>query len=80
MVYHNQEGIKTGGWRKVSNEVTRDLLKWARCGRPNRGEQGNSGVHVRPVLLAGCTALDVLANIRGKAWPPELSGDKLTCL
>ena len=43
----------------------------------NGGEQGNSGMHVSFVLLAGCATFNVLADVGGQAWPPELGHNKL---
>ena len=63
MVDHNQKGIKAGERREVGDKVTRDLLEGARGRGMNRGEQRNSGVSVGFVLLAGCTALNIFADV-----------------
>ena len=77
MVYHNQKGIKASGRGKVGDGVTRDLLEGAGCRGVSGGERGNSGVSVSFVLLAGCTAFDIFMDVKGKAWPLELSCDEL---
>ena len=77
MVDHNQKGIKTGRRREVGDKITRDLLEGAGRGGANGGEQRDGGVGISLVLLAGCTAFNVFADVGGKAGPPELCGDEL---
>ena len=64
MVYHDQKGIKAGRRGEVGDKVTRDLLERVGGQGVNGGERGNSGISVGLVLLAGCTALDVFADIQ----------------
>ena len=78
MVDHNQKGIKTSGRREVGDKITRDLLERAGCGGANGGERQDGGVGISLVLLAGRTALNVLADVGGKAGPPELCSDELS--
>ena len=44
MVNHNQERVKARGGGEVSNEVTRELLKWARSVGFDWGEWRDGGV------------------------------------
>ena len=77
MVDHDKKGIKTIRKGKVSDQITGDLLKGAGAGGWN-GKQGRSGwMCVDLVLLARGTTTDIASNIRGKAWPPKLRGNKL---
>ena len=78
MVDHDQERVKTGGDRKVGDEIARDLLERAGCRGANGGERWDSGMGISLVLLAGGTAFNVSADIGGEAGPPELHRDKLT--
>ena len=77
MVDHDQQRIEAGGKGEVSDEVTRDLLEGARCMGFDRGERGNSGVHVGLILLAQGTAFNVLLHELCETWPPEFRGDEL---
>ena len=77
MVDHDQQRIEARGSRKVSDKVTGDLLEWARGMRFDWGEWGNSGVHVRFVLLACGTSFNIFVHELSKAWPPELGSNKL---
>ena len=77
MVDHDQKGIEAGGDREVSDKVTGDLLEGAGRGGADGGEWGNSRMGVGLVLLAGCTSLDIFADIGGEAGPPEFCSDKL---
>ena len=63
MVNHDQKGIKAGGRREVGDKITRDLLEGARGRGANRGEWGNSGMSAGFVLLAGCIAFNVFADV-----------------
>ena len=78
MVDHDQKGIEAGGRGKVSDKVTGDLLEGAGCGGANGGERWDGRVGVGLVLLAGCTAFDILADVGGQARPPELGRNKLS--
>ena len=80
MVYHDQERIKARGDGKVSDEITGDLLEWARSERLDRRQWRYVGVSVGFVLLALSAAFDILADKGSKAWPPEFSGDQLAGL
>ena len=64
MVYHDQGGIGASRRGEIGDKVARDLLEGAGCRGVNGGEQGNSGMSVGFVLLAGCTALDIFMDIR----------------
>ena len=77
MVNHDQKGIKASGRGKIGDEVTRDLLDWARCGGANGGKWGNSRVSISLVLLASCATFDVFVNIGGQARPPKFSCNEL---
>ena len=63
MVDHDQQGIKAGQRGKVGDEITRDLLEWVGGGGADGGEQWDGGVSVSFVLLAGCTAFNVFADV-----------------
>ena len=63
MVNHDQNRIKAGRRGEISDKVTRDLLEGVECEGANGGEQGCSRVHIRFVLLAGCTTLDVFVDV-----------------
>ena len=52
-------------------------MEGARGRGANGVEQGNSGVRVGLVLLAGGTTFDVLVDVRGQAGPPKLCSNKL---
>ena len=60
MVNHNQKGIEAGGRGEVGDKVTRDLLEGAGGRGANGSEWGNGRMGVGFVLLAGCTAFDIL--------------------
>ena len=75
MVYHDQERIKAGGHREIRDKIAGNLLKRARGDRFNGRKGGYGGVHVNLVLLTKSTALDVAADERSEAGPPEFSGD-----
>ena len=77
MVNHNQQGVKAKGHREVSDEVTGDLLEGVGCVGHDQGERGNSGVHVRFVLLACGTAFNIFPYELCETQPPELRGNKL---
>ena len=77
MVDHDQKGIKTGRRREVGDKITRDLLEGVGRGGANGGEWRDGGVGISLILLAGCTAFNVFADVGGKAGPPEFCGDKL---
>ena len=77
MVDHDQKGIEAGGDRKVSDEVTRELLEGAGCGRADGGEWWNGRMGIGLVLLASSTACDILVNVGGKAGPPEFGCNEL---
>ena len=77
MVDHDQKGVKAIGKGEIGDQITGDLLEGAGAGGWN-GEKwgpGRMGVHL--VLLARGTAADVTLNVRGKARPPKLRGNKL---
>ena len=77
MVNHDQKGIKTIGKRKVSDQITGDLLEGAGAGGWNGEEWGSGRMGVDFVLLARGTAVDIAANVRGEAWPPKFRGNQL---
>ena len=77
MVDHDQKGIKTGRRREVGDKITRDLLEGAGRGGANGGERRDGGMGISLVLLAGCTAFKVFADVGGKAGPPEFRSDEL---
>ena len=77
MVNHDQKGIKTIRKGKVGDYIAGDLLKGVGAGGRNGEEWGVGRMGVDLVLLAGGTSLDITANVRGKAWPPKLQGNKL---
>ena len=77
MVYHNQERIKARRSGEISDEMTGDLLERARRKGFNRRQGRYGGMCVGFVLLACSAVLDITADKRSKAWPPELSGDQL---
>ena len=77
MVDHNQKGIKTIRKGEVGDQITRDLLEGAGAGGRNREERGVRWMGVDLVLLARGTAADITPDIRGKARPPKLRGNKL---
>ena len=77
MVDHDQKGIKAGGRGEVGDKVRQDLLEGVGCRGANGGERGNCRMSIGFVLLAGCTTLNVFADVRGKAWPPEFGSDEL---
>ena len=56
------------------------MLEGARGDGFNGRERGYGGVRVNFVLLAEGTALDVAADVGGKAGPPEFGRDQLSCL
>ena len=80
MVDHDQERVKTIGDREVSDQIAGDLLKGASGSGDNGGQWRVRGVGVRFVLLAGCTARNILVDEGGKTWPPEFRGDELAGL
>ena len=77
MVDHDQKGIKTIGKGKIGDQITRDLLEWARAGGRNREEWGVRWMGVNLILLAHGTSADITPDIGGKARPPKLRGNKL---
>ena len=77
MVNHNQKGIKTIRKGEVGDQITGDLLKGAGAGGWNGKKWGTGRVSVDLVLLARSAAMDITANIRGEAWPPEFQDNKL---
>ena len=78
MVDHDQKGIEAGGRGEVGDKVTGDLLEGAGHRGANGGERQDGRVGVGLVVLAGCTAFDILADVGGEAGPPELGCDKLS--
>ena len=80
MVNHNQQRVKARGDRKVSDEVTRDLLEGVRYMRLDLGERGNGGVCAQLILLAGGTAFNVFIHKLGETWPPKLRSNELVSL
>ena len=79
MVNHDQKGIKAGGDREVGDKIAGDLLERAGCRGANGGERWDGGMGVGLVLLAGCTACNILSDVGGQARPPELGCDELAC-
>ena len=77
MVDHNQKGIKTIRKGKVGDQIAGDLLKGAGAGGWNGEKWGSRQVGIGFVLLAQGTSTDITADVRGKAWPPELRSDEL---
>ena len=79
MVYHDHERVEVCGDREVRDKIAGDLLKRARGeglnGRKGGYGGGYGGVCVSLVLLAEGAALDIAADERGKARPPEFGGD-----
>ena len=75
MVNHDQKGIEAGRRGEVSDKATGDLLEGAGRGGANGGERRDGRVGVGFVLLAGCTAFDILADVGGQARPPEFCRD-----
>ena len=75
MVYHNHERIEGCRNGKVGDKIAGDLLERARGDGFNGRKGGYGGVRVRLVLLAEGAALDIAADERGKAGPPEFGGD-----
>ena len=71
MVDHDQKGIKTIGRRKVSDQITGDLLEWVGARGWDREKWGLGWVSVDFVLLASSTTKDIAANIGHKTQPPE---------
>ena len=45
-------------------------------GGANGGEWGNGRMSIGFVLLAGRATLDIFADVRSEAWPPEFGSDK----
>ena len=78
MVDHDQKGIEAGGRGEVGDKVAGDLLEGAGCGGANGGERWDGRVGVGLVLLAGGTALDIFADVGGKAGPSEFRHDELS--
>ena len=75
MVYHDHERVEACGDREVRDKIAGDLLKRARGDGLNGRKGGYGGVRVGFVLLAEGAALDIAADERGKAGPPEFGGD-----
>ena len=78
MVYHDHERVEARGDREVRDKIAGDLLKRAR-GDGFNGRKGRyGGVCISLVLLAEGAALDIAADERGEAGPPEFGGNQLT--
>ena len=77
MVDHDQKGIKTIGTGEVSDQIAGDLLEGAGAGGRDREEWGSRWMGVDLVLLARGASSDITADVRGKARPPKLRGNKL---
>ena len=75
MVYHDHERVKAGGYGEVCDKITRDLLEGAGGDGFNGRQGGYGGMGIGLVLLAEGAALDIAADKRGEAGPPEFSGD-----
>ena len=78
MVDHDQKGIEAIRKGEVGDQIAGDLLKGAGARGWNRKEGRSVQMCVHLVLLARSTATDVVVDVGGKAWPPELGCNQLT--
>ena len=75
MVDHNHQGIMTGRWGKISDEVNGELPEWEGRRRGD-GRQGRTcGMMVHLVLLACDAARDKGIDKGGQTRPPEVTFD-----
>ena len=72
MVNHNQQEIMAGGWRKISDKIDRELLKWKEDRRRNWREWGTCGMTIHFVSLTSGVTCDKGIDKRGEAWPPKV--------
>ena len=70
MVNHDQDGIKTGGRRKICDEVNGELAEGKRSGGRDGMERRQGGVSINLVLLADLIAIDKVFDKGGKTGPP----------
>ena len=72
VVDHDQDRIKSGGGRKVCDEVNRELVERERSGGRDGTDRRRGGVSVNLVLLADCIAIDKVFDKGGKTGPPVI--------
>ena len=70
MVDHNHERITARGKWEISDQVNRQLLKWACATGGNGGKHRDSQVGIHLHLLAKGATGDKAADEGGHTWPP----------
>ena len=73
MVDHDHDRIKPQGQREISDEINRKLSEGGKDGGFDRGQRGNDGVSIDPVLLAYGTTCNKMFYKGGMAQPPEIT-------